>query len=798
MELCRRHKRNDLGKKAYQIVLDVEINPNILKPFGIFAPPPKKPPAPPPPTTPNIQSTLNVEKEPIEPRKPFSPELAPRLAHVNAQLADIQSASDYINKKQIIDEFVQIFKEMNPSDSDGVVELINNINDRIGSFTTTKSRDTQQTLYNSTIEYENRLALMLADCKKSAVLRPIADMLNPYFGALELVVSDLSKQAGITPEVEAIAENTFLSLETPHSTLVLRITNTSERRVTDITVRLLAETHEVTISDDPVQMIDTLAPMKSALLNFPIEMNDTTVDGLKEITFSAILRASSEGFDNFEMRPNKLIVPVKTFSEVVNGGSIVKAFQFGTSLKPIDHSQDLFQGRDDVLNRIKGSFHGGIQSERYFLDGIRRVGKTSIINFLPTFLPEHIIPVFIDFDTQSLGVRGPINSSMVLQDFCNEISKNTLKYTGTQLPEPDSTLFEQNAGKAFQNFLTSFKRLLPNKTPLLMLDEFQDLLISISKTGPSEEQDKLVLDQLRGLMDQGHLYMIYSGSIRFDRLSNIVHHRIFGSLKRLPISFLSNENVGNVLRAGFEEPVKIPSETIKCIAELTGGYPWLVQLYGSSLVDHLNDQRRIIATPEDVKLITDHVVLPNAENFKYWWDKIQLGRSEESFIERLLSEFPDDDTVTKQGFFEDIHINERTSYMNAFQKLKSCEVLDSTQTSILKIRGKILKLWLKSQMQADKRLRVREFIEDTPVVQGKTGFFVDHENLIKSLERISESRGIDVPEGQAKVLWLSDVLKQLLEEAKQRSIDIDYKVSVAFWSRPHEAALISAYFSNGF
>jgi hypothetical protein len=399
---------------------------------------------------------------------------------------------------------------------------------------------------------------------------------------------------------------------------------------------------------------------------------------------------------------------------------------------------------------------------------------------------------------QSTGLHGPIDSAAVLQNFCDEIKKNSFEHAKIELPVLDLENFKKDAGKAFQDFLTLFKQSLPDKTPLLMIDEFQDLLHAVSKTGSGEDQDKLVLDQLRGLLDQGQLYMICTGSVRFDSLSQIVRHRIFGSLTRLPVSFLSEESVGKVLRAGFEESIKVPHETIKCISELTGGYPWLVQGYGSALVDLLNEERRIIATPSDVKCITEEIMVTNSQNFEFWWPVKQLGIDEERFIERLFREYPDTNSVSIKDFFSEIRSKEKPAYMEAFQKLRSCEVLDSTQANTLRIRGSILRQWLKNQMQADNRLKISVYKEEAVLVEGKTGMFIDHENLLKSLERISRARGITVPEGQGKVAWLSGILKRLLEEAKRRAGDVNYKITVAFWSRPNEAQLLSSYFNNDF
>ncbi len=812
LDLCKRNNRTDLGQKAYKIVAGTKVNPPLLKPFKKFAPEdlPKKeenkkvePPI-----------KLPIELPPLEPSPPdnapppHDPLLPKQLAWVNAGLTKVRTTAAYVREKQTIEEYIKILGKMNPHESDRVVEIIRTLTETIDSFTKNDNTDVRVSLYQKAADYEKRLAQLLENLEKNQIFKDLVYVLTPYFSALKHVMGDLSKQAGLTPDVEPNIENAFFSLETVHSTLVVRVANKSARRVTDIVIDLSAETPAVSVRDENVQKIEELQPNSSQLLNFPIERKDGNLEGVSELVFNAFLKASAEGFKDIDMGVKKLRVPIKTFSQVIPNGRLNKVFQVGQSLKPSEANPGIFQGRDDVLNRIKGSFHGGVQSERYFLDGIRRVGKTSIINFLPKYLPENTIPVFIDFDLHSSGLRGTHDSTAVLQNFCEAIIKRVNETTGTTLPEPGAEMFRQDAGKAFQGFLGSFKQMLPDKIPLLMIDEFQDLLYAISRTGTGEEeQDTLVLDQLRGLMDRGHLYMLCTGSVRFDRLSNIIRHRIFGSMTRMPISFLSEESTGNVLRAGFESPVEIPPETIRSIYELTGGYPWLVQAYGSMLIDLLNEERRTVATPSDVTFITDHNLLTDHHKFEFWWPSDQLGIDEERFIERLFQEFPNQSSVSIRDFFDDIRSQERNAYMKAFQNLRYCEVLDSSEASTLEIRGSALRKWLLTHMQADNRLKImvqkeankkEANKEVTTIEQGKIAMFVDHENLIKSLERISQARGIVVPNGPGKSEWLSAIIKTLLEEAERRVGNINYRITVAFWSRPEEAQLLPAYFANGF
>jgi hypothetical protein len=445
------------------------------------------------------------------------------------------------------------------------------------------------------------------------------------------------------------------------------------------------------------------------------------------------------------------------------------------------------------MKKVRGSLENGTQSERYFLDGIRRVGKTSILKMLPSFLPDKIIPVYFNFEDTDLGQPGSLNSWKILQDFCFKL--NASSPTGSLPAVPDPANFQTEPGRTFRSYLESVKTALPGRVPLFMFDEFPDLLNAVARSGGGMDRETLVLDQLRGLLDSGDLNAIFTGSMRFDSLSDVLAHRILGSLTPLRVSFLKKENVGQVLRAGMAEWITIPPETIDSVFEQSGGYPWFVQMYGSFLVDLMNIERRAIATPGDVATVTREQILPTSANFEYWWPP-QLESGEERFVERLFREYPDTECVPRDQFFENINFREQGEFKRAFENLRACEVLDSDKADVLRIRGAALRQWLKTRM-FDGRLRIERSSSKREALS-QAGLFIDHENLIAALEEVAKAHGSQVPFGQEKVAWLSSILKHLVDEATRRVGTLTCRVAVAFWDRTAESRLQTAYHHHDF
>ena len=195
------------------------------------------------------------------------------------------------------------------------------------------------------------------------------------------------------------------------------------------------------------------------------------------------------------------------------------------------------------------------------------------------------------------------------------------------------------------------------------------------------------------------------------------------SLTPLRISFLSQESVGRILNAGGPNYVGIPYETVASVFDQSGGYPWLVQIYGSALVDRLNIEQRTIATPGDVAIITREVVLTTSYYFENWWRAAHLGPAEEHFIEQLLVNHPEVESVAVSDLLKSCQ-QEQTEFVRALKNLRASEVLDSSQTNVVRIRSAALRQWLTDQL-LDGRLTIDRCRETANPTEGSVGVAVE-------------------------------------------------------------------------
>ena len=647
LEFCKRHKRTDLGERAYKAAEAAPCSEDLLASFSIYR-------------TQTTAETPIAKPLPVEPTglpalttpHPFDPALTDSVIWVNARLTTIQKARQYVDESRAIDALCAIIAQISPEARDTLVKLIQDTSAVIEVFERTPREDLEVRRYNydRASNFERRLSAFLTGKLPSN----LADVLAPYHRALRTVLGGMSKDAGIGPNVQAALLNDFISLEPGQSTLVLQVSNESDRIATNVSVDLSLDTHMFRLAERRPRTIASLdahdGTQSSQVLTFGVERNlSAPQDKVREVGVNISLLASAEGFPDHDLGVIQRTIPVKTFREALGQDMIPRLFKPGISLNPKEPA--LFKGRDDVLQRIGSTFGGGVQRGRFFLDGIRRVGKTSILNFLPTCLPPSVAPVFINLEYLAVPSIG-ITSTLLLHRFCELIAENAKAAGCTDCTVPERSRIEDSPGSAFMAFINVLRGGFGGRVPLLMIDELQLLLQAVQRCGVGRDQDTLVLDLLRGAMDDGLIMGIFTGSVRYERLTSIVQHRIIGSLDRLRISFLDYDNVAAVLHAGLDPWAKLPDATIQRVYELTGGYPRLLQIYGAALVDLMNKERRTVASPADLDVITNEDVITNDELFSHWWPPSQLGQDEVLVVETLFRNHQDRPVVGVREFLD--------------------------------------------------------------------------------------------------------------------------------------------------
>ncbi len=269
--------------------------------------------------------------------------------------------------------------------------------------------------------------------------------------------------------------------------------------------------------------------------------------------------------------------------------------------KPLGQGHLMFYGRDEVFDFIRANVADPARYNHLALVGPRRIGKTSILQQLPSRLGTGCLPVYIN--CQSLGVDPGLPA------FFGELGRRIRRGLQEQgvgvsgLPELD--LGSEPAHTFVERFLAPLRQLVGQRMLVLCLDEFAELTSKVQRG----RLDAALFDFLHNLMqEEEHMVFILAGSRSLDELSAV--SRSAGGM----VQMTARQSVGvfspELARRLVEEPVaysgmQYQPEAVEEILRATGGYPYLIQLLCGLLINRRNEQRRNEMTVGDVKLALD-------------------------------------------------------------------------------------------------------------------------------------------------------------------------------------------------
>jgi hypothetical protein len=303
---------------------------------------------------------------------------------------------------------------------------------------------------------------------------------------------------------------------------------------------------------------------------------------------------------------------------------IPNPFWYGNPISP-DHSE-VFVGRWDVIEKIERML---FQKARItlFLFGRRRTGKSSTLLNLNRFLDrDNITCVYIDL--QGLLFRESDYA------FCINTSKEIVKL----LPQMERVFkkldFSDNPFSTFYEFLDNLESFAEehNKRILLTFDEYERL----------DADNKNILDTLRSVIQhRTRIITLVAGAHRFSEVKkskNVAWSDYLINTKTVEIGYLDRQSAYKLLTnpiEGFD--VDFPEDIPEKILNFTHCQPYLLQAFGSELVDYLNLQRRKIVRPGDFDIVCGKVLTAADVYFENIWDE-ECSLEERNFLKHVMSD----------------------------------------------------------------------------------------------------------------------------------------------------------------
>ncbi len=291
--------------------------------------------------------------------------------------------------------------------------------------------------------------------------------------------------------------------------------------------------------------------------------------------------------------------------------------------------QEMFFGRVDEFRFIARALEDGRKAALIVLFGERRSGKSSILyQILNGRLGEAFLPIFVDMQIMA-GIAGDADFfERIIADTCKQLAGNGLS------AEPYATqLKEAAATNVFRRFLQEVKSRFPNRAPLLLVDEYENLEARVREGNLSRH----ILTFFAGLLETDLVSFVFTGSRSLE-----VHDRaiwgeeLFRKATSRKISFLTKDDTTRLITQPLQNKVDFAPEVVAQIYTLTAGQPFYTQMICQNLVYHLNEVQKCHVTLADLEAVVDGVLENPPPQLIFNWSE---HASERKLALSLLAEF---------------------------------------------------------------------------------------------------------------------------------------------------------------
>ena len=395
------------------------------------------------------------------------------------------------------------------------------------------------------------------------------------------------------------------------------------------------------------------------------------------------------------------------------GERISTSVRFNTNSPVSVNRKDLFHGRDRELQDLSAAFAGNEMRKLYFVNGIRRVGKSTLVNHLAARCGSEVLPLILNVETALEGSAHMepfrLIRQLIRQCIAQIMEIPDLAPTNLTLPTEDNFKLDP-AWTVFDDFLTKVRQQTNRNNVLLCFDEIQKLVIRIAD--PKDPMDEGFLSWLRGKLPPSRGVMIVcTGSEPYEIMrSRLRKATIWGNMEPYNVSFVDKAAMQRIVTLPVEsDGVKWLPESLEHLWDMTEGHPWVIQKLAEKACERLNTDRRRIVMPGDVDAAVKEVLTSDLRVAELWWNETDgLITKEHRQIAFLLLQ---NQGSGRQGILEAKlgEICQRAGLRKVgahLDEMKALEVIGSTLEGSdrrWRIRGLFLEMYLMMLEQRERK-----------------------------------------------------------------------------------------------
>jgi hypothetical protein len=265
----------------------------------------------------------------------------------------------------------------------------------------------------------------------------------------------------------------------------------------------------------------------------------------------------------------------------------------GEALRPNSNAQ-VFLGREDVRDELTRRICSAQQMPLFLIQGQRRVGKTSLLNFLEPLLGSGFKVVYQDLQSARIGTT--------VQSWLSDLQTEIHRKLGLPAPVEISAADWLVAWRKFEIGLQALR--LDGYKLILALDEYE-ALHTFLRADP--EQGGRLLAAMRSFSQhQNQIVFLFVGAALFTELEQPHWAQYLVQAQTFRVDYLPHEAALRLIT----EPVNLiyPPDLPEQMVALTDGHPALLQLMCSEMVNIANRTPRKNMTQADLDAVVQKMV----------------------------------------------------------------------------------------------------------------------------------------------------------------------------------------------
>lgn len=370
---------------------------------------------------------------------------------------------------------------------------------------------------------------------------------------------------------------------------------------------------------------------QQSLLRFTLQL----VEEFEQINLRETFRGHNDYFSVIQhwqqVLANQLSIITKKVEEEHPFG--FNPYFQGVVLSPEQEgSRQVFLDRNDIKDKISLKIQTAPIMPTFFLLGQRRVGKTSLLNFLPTLLDSSNYDV-VSIDAQTLGGE---TSLVAFFEFWGKSIHSKLKIAE---PNPSYSNDPLKAWDEFVAFLENITKMRQRKL-ILPIDEydaeggFHYILKANSELGLA------VLGRMRAFsQSQTKIVFLFAGATHFSDLPEPKISKYFVHAQTLRIDYLSEEaSLQLIERPTPDFKISYADGVAKYIYKISQGHPHLLQNVCGKLMEYASKKHKNILDWADLEYVLHHeIVLRGEQPFSVFWDEFCDQETMRNIVKAIAS-----------------------------------------------------------------------------------------------------------------------------------------------------------------